>query len=383
VTSTVGSVSRLSESAGFLRRRTRTPAILTLDEPPGPVTIDGGTLLVRGWAVHRASRDPGEVQVVIDGERFSARRTVRPDVAQHLELDPALAVGFTAAIDRRRLAHRGHVRVEATFERAASLKTPDINFEHLAGDPVPVEEVGTCPVCGDAERQIEGSSDGLRMARCATCAVVYTVDRPTPGFLAARYSAAYFADEYLPALEAEADAMATHWSMLLDLLEPHRGAASRLFEIGTGAGRFLRAARQRGWDGRGVDINAAAVEYGRREYELDLVAAPADTEINPTAGYDAVVSEMSLEHLPDPHAVVARAAAALRPGGVLMIFTVCADGDSFTSLGMASPLVGPAEHLFLFSQSSLERLVTDAGLEPLLFWTDEAGDSIGVLARHP
>jgi len=368
---------------GFFRRRDRRPPLLTVDEPVGGVAISGGTVLIRGWAVDGGRRHEGSVVVSAGDREFPTRRRARPDVAAHLDLRRRdLPVGFVAAIDRRQLPARGHLSVRARFGDEI-LSAEPVPFTNAVGEPVPTDAIGSCPVCGGRDRVDVGSSDGLRMARCEACAVVYTVDRPTAGFMTARYSPTYFEDEYLPALEAEAAEMVDHWGRLLDGIEPYRRPGATLFEIGTGAGRFLVEARRRGWQVSGIDINEAAVAYGRDHHGLDLRCGSAEDEIGPLGSYDAVVSEMSLEHLPDPGAVIERAAAALRPGGVLMVFTVSGDGDSFATLGMASPLVGPAEHLFLFSARSLRLLAERASLEPIHDWTDDTGDAVGLLARKP
>jgi len=51
--------------------------------------------------------------------------------------------------------------------------------------------------------------------------------------------------------------------------------------------------------------------------------------------------------------------------------------------GMASYLVGPAEHLFLFSAASLVRMCSKAGLRVASLWLGPEGNEIGVLAVKP
>jgi len=63
-----------------------------------------------------------------------------------------------------------------------------------------------------------------------------------------------------------------------------------------------------------------------------------------------------------------------------VIYTVSAEGDSFEHSGMASPLVGPAEHLFLFSAGSLVSLCQRAGLRVETVWRNHTADEIGVVA---
>ena len=63
-----------------------------------------------------------------------------------------------------------------------------------------------------------------------------------------------------------------------------------------------------------------------------------------------------------------------------MLYTVSAEGKSFREEGMASYLVGPGEHLYLFSSESLCRMVADAGLALQSLWVDNQGNDVGVVA---
>ena len=93
-----------------------------------------------------------------------------------------------------------------------------------------------------------------------------------------------------------------------------------------------------------------------------------------------MISEMSIEHIRNPAHFVGLAADSLTAGGALVIYTVSAEGESFEHSGMGSPLVGPAEHLFLFSASSLVTMCTRAGLRVDTVWRSPTGDEIGVVA---
>ena len=62
------------------------------------------------------------------------------------------------------------------------------------------------------------------------------------------------------------------------------------------------------------------------------------------------------------------------------MYTVSAEGDSFEQSGMASPLVGPAEHLFLFSAGSLVAMCEAVGLRVDTVWRNHTGDEIGIVA---
>jgi SAM-dependent methyltransferase len=88
-------------------------------------------------------------------------------------------------------------------------------------------------------------------------------------------------------------------------------APSRVLEIGCGPeGGFVPAMREHGYDAVGVDPAApSGPGYQRTEFENHQPTGPAD----------AIVACTSLHHLSDLDQVLDRAAAALAPGGVLIV----------------------------------------------------------------
>jgi SAM-dependent methyltransferase len=134
----------------------------------------------------------------------------------------------------------------------------------------------------------------------------------------------------------------------------------RILEIGCGVGVFLDEARRRGWETAGLEVSAYATGEARRR-GLDVQCAAIEDAALERGRYDCVSLWDVIEHLRDPRGALARAADALRPGGVLALST----GD-VTSL--CARLSGPRwhlfnlpEHLFFFSPGSLRRMLAAAG----------------------
>jgi 2-polyprenyl-3-methyl-5-hydroxy-6-metoxy-1,4-benzoquinol methylase len=110
--------------------------------------------------------------------------------------------------------------------------------------------------------------------------------------------------------------------------DPGRAAWSML-DVGCGEGLFTREIAQRYPKARavGIDVDAAAVTTAAQRSAADpnvrfLVhdarQSVADS-IGQGAGFDAVVMWMVLPYLPDRRTALANLAAALRPGGVVLL----------------------------------------------------------------
>lgn len=240
------------------------------------------------------------------------------------------------------------------------------------------EIILSCNSCGNDDSSSVGIRHGLMMRRCDQCGLVFTAPRPKREHVLARYDERYFTQEYLES-QRETPELVGHWENLLSRVQPYFFEGASLFEIGFGAGGMLRRAQARGWAVSGSDVNEAAVDFAKLR-GLDVRLENID-DVDELAGtYDCIISEMSLEHLSDPHRAIELSAEALAPGGCLLLYTVSAEGKSFREEGMASYLVGPGEHLYLFSSESLCRMVADAGLALQSLWVDNQGNDVGVVA---
>ncbi|HJV08765.1 MAG TPA: class I SAM-dependent methyltransferase, partial [Acidimicrobiales bacterium] len=170
---------------------------------------------------------------------------------------------------------------------------------------------------------------------------------------------------------------------------PVRG--KRLLEIGANVGLFLSVAEEHGWQARGVEPSAWAVEQGRERFGVNLRQGTIESLDEPEAGADVVAMFDVLEHLVDP----VTALKALRPlvddEGLLILSTVNAAGLHARVRKAAWPWF-IRSHLFYFTPRTLTAMLAEAGFE-LVEWTvvprsfhlsyiaHRAGPSHGALAK--
>lgn len=268
-----------------------------------------------------------------------------------------------------------------------------------------LEPVAACPVCGGAERR--AFYDGLRdrafrtapgtwtLVRCATCRSAYLDPRPNPETIELAYRSYYthgsgappqvgglrrgLANDYLRARWGYDEEPVVPGGRLIPKLAPSRGTlvdreirhlpatpGGRLLDVGCGSGAFLAQMAELGWRTQGVDPDPAAVA-GAREAGLDVTQGTlADLDTQEDAGeFDAITLSHVIEHLHDPGADLRRIKRLLRPGGLLWIATPNLEALGLRRFGRDWLGLDPPRHLVLFTRASLERLLRDAGLEPL------------------
>lgn len=255
-----------------------------------------------------------------------------------------------------------------------------------AGQPPPLETVPACDLCQGT--RLEDVYPASAVRRCRDCGFVFRSPRPSLEAIAAFYSRA---EKYAHWL-AELPGREAMWRERLALLRRHV-TGGRLLDVGAGIGQFLRLARGE-FEVDGTEISASAVALAASHHRITLRQGTLDTvEELPRGGYQAVTLFHVLEHVPSPRRTLARAAALLAPGGVLLV-AVPNDGPlgwyrqargGPAALGAlltgragrigyaASPplpplvLEGPGAteelHLSHFSPPVLRRLVGDLGLE--------------------
>lgn len=228
-----------------------------------------------------------------------------------------------------------------------------------ASDTEPVR-CCVCGVAGDPLYQLPP----FGVVRCPICELVFVSPRLTSAALQRLYDEpAYFEGGVYGDQSARSPAMVLQrtWTAgRLAEVSRHRPAPARLLEIGSGYGLFLAAARERGFEVRGVELSRTGVEQARQRLGLDvfcgqLVDAPAEQA-------DVVCFWDTLEHVPDPLEFLQQVRLRLAPDGVFALSVPYFSSLPARVLRTKWWTLKPEQHIWHYTPATLRLVAARAGL---------------------
>lgn len=142
-------------------------------------------------------------------------------------------------------------------------------------------------------------------------------------------------------------------------LTKHTGKA---LDIGCNTGIWL-ATLGAAWDKYGVELSSLAAETGRRFSKAEIYCGPIESYHAAPNSFDMVTAFAVIEHLSDPHMLVAGAYEHLTPGGLLVLMTGDRESLVARQMGTDWPLYWSYDHISFFSARSLCRLLENQGFQ--------------------
>ncbi len=227
-----------------------------------------------------------------------------------------------------------------------------------------------CPICGASNAQIllkvqspdnEGGHHPFAMVKCHGCGVGLTEPRPACGDLHRFYPTDYRPHKAKPVKSEDRVGWFSGCPERKRLTPFGQG---RLLDFGCGGGSYLSRMRKQGWKAAGVDSNRETCE----RLSAEGFAAHHGTLPHPdlkAQSFDAITMWQSLEHVPDPVAVLQSAWDLLAPKGKLFVAVPTWDSWNFARYGQDWFGVDMPRHLIHFTPKSLSQVIDKAGFELL------------------
>jgi 2-polyprenyl-3-methyl-5-hydroxy-6-metoxy-1,4-benzoquinol methylase len=260
-------------------------------------------------------------------------------------------------------------------------------------------ELIDCPACGGARWSLARTGRDwardperiLRVVRCDDCGLHYTNPRPLLSELGA-----YYTESYAPyrvqrgEIERSSSTSTKLRTLVLRnafakpslrptglnralavLLSLHKRPANwgfavkyrgqgRLLDFGCGNGTFLRRMAALGWNVTGIDFSGDAVEAVRKSGHRAIEGTLPHPELE-AERFDLITMRSSLEHLPDPCAVLGAIRNLLDADGMLVIQVPNFASFEIEYFQDASLSLDLPRHLLHFTPETLRDLLMRCG----------------------
>lgn len=187
-----------------------------------------------------------------------------------------------------------------------------------------------CPLCGSdktvllyecADYLVSGEK--FPVVKCLSCSFVFTNNYPEE-----EESGKYYkSDDYISHSDSDSGILNRIYKYVrrrmlaskLRMLEKESGLRSAsVIDIGSGTGYFPAYLRLKGWECRGMEINAEAREYARKRNNIDLLSPGELVNFDPSCT-DIVTFWHVLEHLYDPAKYLESVHSILKDNGLLVV----------------------------------------------------------------
>ncbi|HEY4263829.1 MAG TPA: class I SAM-dependent methyltransferase [Micropepsaceae bacterium] len=226
----------------------------------------------------------------------------------------------------------------------------------------------SCPLCLSSQSE-EVQTQILSLAGlgtvelgfgyCRACGHIHQV-RPAPAHILSENYAAYSNYTCFDPAAARAAPPAASTRRLVTLAEARAPRTGKIYEVGCATGFHLAHFRHAGWEVAGCDPSPKAKAQANDIFGIAVDCGMEEDILPRQSDLAVVLFSHVLEHLDDPLAALKRARHALRDDGVVLLEVPCA-----ISAHLMPPGWFTFEHLHYFSENSLLRMLSEAGLAPV------------------
>jgi 2-polyprenyl-3-methyl-5-hydroxy-6-metoxy-1,4-benzoquinol methylase len=227
-------------------------------------------------------------------------------------------------------------------------------------------EETNCLLCGGSrwttllEAPDRQSLAGLWFAvvQCQDCGLCFTNPRPHRRTLDQFYPDQYKPHQIKDKKPSILRRLLGRWGQWRPPFPMH--GQGRLLDFGCGSGTFLKRMKEHGWRVVGIDTAAQAVERASETDVPVLCGSLPHPELEPHS-FDVITMWHSLEHVPDPKAVLKEARRLLDRNGKLIVAAPNIDSFPFRMFGHAWYGLDLPRHLTHFAPWTLHVMLERAG----------------------
>jgi len=174
----------------------------------------------------------------------------------------------------------------------------------------------SCEVCGERLKLLYLSDSSKPFARCRGCGLLQSMYK--------QFDSRIEEDSFFNYVSAQdeslEDARRRRVASQLKNMVRTSDKDPLLFDIGTGAGKFLSIAREQGFQVSGNELSQTAIQFVRKNYGIELYSKRFE-DLGFVSCLDVVTMFCVLAHIVDPKISLSSIHAALNHNGVLYLHT--------------------------------------------------------------
>ncbi len=229
-----------------------------------------------------------------------------------------------------------------------------------------------CNLCNNNETTFLFTRYGYKHVRCDSCGLVYVNPRVknSKENLDSFYEYGENYDGLIENLLHRAYSVKRQKIFCAELKKMERYRQSnRILDVGCSFGGFLNAAKNLGWEAKGVEAVYDIGRYGKELYNLDIFLGTLEEARLAPASFDVIKLNNIIEHIHFPSEFLANVNKLLRKGGLLSISTPNYDSYSVSICGKEWRYFDGKHHIVLFTPTTLEKILDKNGFTTVLLST--------------
>jgi SAM-dependent methyltransferase len=205
------------------------------------------------------------------------------------------------------------------------------------------------------------------MFRCGECKLTFVSPLPDADFLQAFYSRFHSANvsaglyaHFEERVGADFKKKAENVKAMV--ADPKH---ANVLDVGCGRGFFIQQCRVSGLSASGIDLSDTAVTYAKDVLNLEVRCGDIFDYPELKESQDVATCWATIEHVPDPIALLKKINSTLKKDGLLFIDTGIGDDWLDRLLPGVNQWYDPPQHLYVFSESALVAALEAAGFSVL------------------
>lgn len=226
-----------------------------------------------------------------------------------------------------------------------------------------------CSVCNTKKQKIIRKIDNYKLIRCANCRVVFL--SPKPNSQIENNLRKYESTESIQSYIKMKSLLSDRAENCVKKLKIYK-SKGELLDVGCSYGYYLQIFKKYGYTIKGIDISEKAIDYIVKRKNIKALVGSFETYHFDNNSFDIITMFDVLEHFSDPVKIINKVKKLLKKNGIVIIQTPNFDSLMSKITGKKWFWLLVPQHIFLYSITSLQYLLTKNGFRILYLktWDD-------------